>query len=68
MKPLVSAAVALLLSACNPTPPPQPKTEDKPNPVFDTQIQSVRKAQAVEAQVMDAAAAQRKQIDDATQP
>jgi len=59
--------LALLLSACNPTPPPQPKTEDKPNPVFDTQIQSVRKAQAVEAQVMDAAAAQRKQIDDATQ-
>jgi hypothetical protein len=59
--------LALLLSACNPTPPPQPKTEGKPNPVFDTQIQSVRKAQAVEAQVMDAADAQRKQIDDATQ-
>ena len=60
--------LALLLSACNPAPPPQPKTEDKPNPVFDTQIQSVRIAQAVEAQVMDNAAAQRKQIDDATQP
>ncbi|MFH1820259.1 MAG: hypothetical protein ABIK08_16540 [Pseudomonadota bacterium] len=59
--------LVLLLCACNPTPPPQPKTEVKPNPVFDTQIQSVRKAQAVEAQVMDAAAAQRKQIDDATQ-
>ncbi|MBW8363106.1 MAG: hypothetical protein K0M39_00925 [Rhizobium sp.] len=60
--------LVLLLSACNPTPPPQPKTEAKPNPVFDTQIQSVRNAQAVEAQVMDNAAAQRKQIDDATQP
>lgn len=59
--------LALLLSACNPTPPPQPKTEDKPNPVFDAQIQAVRKAQAVEGQVMDAAATQRKQIDNATQ-
>jgi len=59
--------LVLLLSACNPAPPPQPKPEDKPNPVFDTQIQSVRKAQAVEAQVMDAADAQRKQIDNATQ-
>lgn len=67
MKGFLIPLLALLLSACNPTPPPQPETEDKPNPVFDSQIQAVRKAQAVEAQVMDAAAAQRKQIDDATQ-
>ncbi len=59
--------LVLLLSACNPTPPPQPETEDKPNPIFDTQIQAVKKAQAVEDQVMDAAEAQRKQIDQATQ-
>ncbi|MES2370640.1 hypothetical protein [Thiobacillus thioparus] len=59
--------LALLLSACNPTPPPQPKTEGKPNPVFDAQIQSIGKARAVEGQVMDAADAQRKQIDNATQ-
>lgn len=59
--------LVLLLSACNPTPPPQPKTEDKPNAVFDTQIQAVKKARAVEGQVMDAAEAQHKQIDNATQ-
>ncbi len=56
----------LCLTACDPTPPSQPKTADKPNPVFDTQIQAVKKAQAVEGQVMDAADAQRKQIEDAT--
>ena len=60
--------LVLALSACDPTPPPQPETENKPNPVFETQIQSVKKAQAVEGQVMDATAAQRKQIDEATQP
>ena len=59
--------LVLLLSACDPTPPPQPETERKPNPVFETQIQAVRKAQAVEGQVMDAADAQRKQIDEAAQ-
>ena len=47
--------------------PPQPQTEAKPNPVFQTQIQEMEKARAVEGQVMDAAQAQRKQIDDATQ-
>jgi hypothetical protein len=59
--------LVLFLTACDPTPPSQPKTEDKPNPIFDTQIQAVKKAQAVEGQVMDAADAQHKQIDDATQ-
>jgi len=61
--------LALLLAACNPTPPPppQPETERQPNPVFETQIQAVGKARAVEGQVMDAAEAQRKQMEAATQ-
>jgi len=59
--------LVLFLSACDASPPPQPKTERQPNPVFETQIQAVKKAQAVEGQVMDAAEAQRKQVDAATQ-
>ena len=59
--------LALLLAACDPTSPPQPETERQPNPAFETQIQAVEKARAVEGQVMDAAEAQRKQIDEATQ-
>lgn len=59
--------LALILSACDPTPPPQPETERAPNPVFETQIQAVEKARAVEGQVMDASEAQRKQMDEATQ-
>jgi hypothetical protein len=59
--------LVLVLAACDSSPPPQPKTERQPNPVFETQIQAVKKAQAVEGQVMDAADAQRKQIDQSTQ-
>lgn len=60
--------LVLILAACDRTPPPPaPETARPPNPVFETQIQAVKKAQAVEGQVMDAADAQRKQIDDATQ-
>ena len=59
--------VALILSACDPTPPPQPETERQPNPVFETQIKAMEKARAVEDQVMEAAEAQRRQMDEAAQ-
>jgi len=60
--------LALSLTACDPTPPPQPETERQPNPVFETQIQAVEKARAVEQQIQDAAEAQRKQLEAATLP
>lgn len=60
--------LALTLAACDASPPPQPQTEARPpNPVFETQIRAVEKARAVEGQVMDAAAAQKQQIDEAAQ-
>lgn len=58
----------LSLAACDPTPPPQPETERTPNPVFETQIQAMEKVRAVEGQMKDATEAQRKQLDEATQP
>jgi hypothetical protein len=60
--------LVLMLSACDPTQPPQPETERRPNPVFESQIQAMEKARAVEGQVQDAADAQRRQLDAATQP
>jgi hypothetical protein len=60
--------LVLILTACDPTPPPQPETERRPNPVFETQIQAMEKARAVEGQMKDAAEAQRKQLDEAAQP
>jgi hypothetical protein len=59
--------LALFLTACDPTPPPQPEAKRAPNPAFEAQIQAVEKARAVEGQVMDAAEAQRKQIEAAEQ-
>lgn len=59
--------LVLLLSACDVSPPPQPQTALQPNPVFETQIQAMKKTQAVEGQVMDASEAQRKQMEEATQ-
>lgn len=59
--------LVLCLSACDTRTPPPPQTERQPNPAFETQIQAVKKAQAVEGQVMDATEAQRKQMDEATQ-
>ena len=68
MKRILMIAGLLLLAACDPTPPPQPETGRQPNPVFETQIQAMEKARAVEGQVMEAAEAQRRQMDAATQP
>ncbi|KAB2325214.1 MAG: hypothetical protein ABS91_02150 [Thiobacillus sp. SCN 64-35] len=65
MKRLLAACL-LILSACDASPPPQ-TGERSPNPVFETQIQAVEKARAVEGQVMDAAETQKKQIDEAAQ-
>ncbi len=59
-------ALAVTLAGCDPTPPQPPEAARSPNPVFETQIQAMEKARAVEGQVMDAAEAQRKQIDEAT--
>ena len=59
--------LALILTACDAAPPPQPETGREPNPAFEAQIQAVEKARAVEGQVMDAAEAQRKQMDEAAQ-
>lgn len=60
--------LALILTACDPTPPPQPETERQPNPVFETQIQAMEKAHAAEKQMQEAAEAQRKQLEAETQP
>jgi hypothetical protein len=64
----IAILLGLLLSACDPTPPPQPETERKPNPAFETQIQAMEKARAVEQEVQNAADAQRQQLEAATQP
>ncbi len=55
--------LALALAACDPTAPPQPET---PETLFSSQAQALDKARAVEGQLMDAAAQQRAQIDEAT--
>ncbi len=59
--------LGLILTACDPTPPPQPETERQPNAVFETQVKAMEKARAVEGQVNSAAEAQRKQMDEAAQ-
>jgi hypothetical protein len=55
-----------ILAACNPTPPQQPEVERQTNPVFETQTQAIEKARAVENQLLEAAEAQRRQLDEAT--
>ena len=59
--------LALILTGCDPTPPPQPQTERQPNPAFETQIKAMEKARAVEGLVTEATEAQRKQMDEAEQ-
>lgn len=68
MKAAISA-IALFLVACDAAvPPPEPVVDErKPNPLFETQIQAVDKTHAVEGQVLDAAEAQRRQVEQATQ-
>ena len=61
----------LLLAACdNTVPPPPPKTDavSGSDRLFDTQRRALEKARAVEGQVNAAAEAQRKQLEQTTQP
>jgi len=59
--------LALMVAACDPTPPPQPEAERQANRVFETQIEAMEKARAVEGQLNAAAEAQRKQLDESAQ-
>jgi len=59
--------LVLCLCACDASPPHKPQTERQPNPAFEAQIQAMKKAQAVEGQVLDAAEAQRKQMEETAQ-
>jgi hypothetical protein len=61
--PLLS--LALVLTACDTTAPPQPEA---PESAFATQTRALDRARAVEGELMDAAAAQREQIDAAASP
>lgn len=61
----------LMLAACdNPVPPPPPKTDaiSGSDRLFDTQRSALEKARAVEGQMNAAAEAQRKQLEQSTQP
>ncbi|WP_018077787.1 hypothetical protein [Thiobacillus denitrificans] len=58
----------LILAGCDPTPPPHPETGRTLSPAFETQVQALEKARAVEARLMDAAAAQRAQTEGAAPP
>ena len=68
MKTLVPALLLILAGCDGSVPPPEPEVDPgPPNPAFETQIQAVDKARAVEGQLLDAAEAERQQIDQATQ-
>ena len=70
MKRLLIPLVLLLAACDNPVPPPPPKTEavGGSDRLFDTQRSALEKARAVEGQVNAAAEAQRKQLEQTTQP
>lgn len=70
MKRLLIPLVLLLAACDNPVPPPPPKTDvvSGSDRLFDTQRSALEKARAVEGQVNAAAEAQRKQLEQTTQP
>ena len=70
MKRLLIPLVLMLAACDNTTPPPPPKTDavSGSDRLFDTQRNALEKARAVEGQVNAAAEAQRKQMEQTTQP
>ena len=71
MKRLLIPLVLLLAACDNTVPPPPPKTDAAvggSDRLFDTQRRALEKARAVEGQVNAAAEAQRKQLEQTTQP
>ena len=70
MKRLLIPLVLLLAACDNPVPPPPPKTDaaSGSDRLFDTQRSTLEKARAVEGQIDAAAEAQRKQLEQTTQP
>ncbi len=59
----IPITLALMVAACDPTPPPQPEAERPAGAVFETQIEAMEKARAAEQQLKDAAEAQRAQLE-----
>lgn len=59
--------LALMLAACDPTPPPQPEIERRSNPAFESQLRAMEKARAVEQTIKNTAETQRKEMDATTQ-
>lgn len=70
MKRLLIPLVLMLTACDNTVPPPPPKTEviSGPDRLFDTQRSALEKARVVEGQMNAAAEAQRKQLEQTTQP
>jgi len=70
MKRLLIPLVLLLAACDNTVPPPPPKTDavSGSDRLFDPQRRALEKARAVEGQVNAAAEAQRKQLEQTTQP
>ncbi len=70
MKRLLIPFVLMLAACDNTVPPPPPKTEviSGPDRLFDTQRSALEKARVVEGQMNAAAEAQRKQLEQTTQP